>query len=67
MKKIIAYLKDAYNELVKKVSWPSWADLQNSAIIVMIASMIIALVISAMDITFSQLMKFIYGMFYQGA
>ena len=66
MKKIKNYFVDTYNELVHKVSWPSWSDLQNSAIIVMIASLIIALIIYAMDSSFSQLMKFIYGMFYEG-
>ena len=64
MKKIIAYIKDTYNELVHKVSWPAWKDLQNSAIVVMIASLIIAMVIYLMDSSFSQLMKFIYEMFY---
>ena len=65
MKKIKAYILDTYNELVHKVSWPSWKDLQNSAIIVMVASVIIALVIYLMDTSFSQMMKFIYGMFYE--
>ncbi len=64
MNKVKEYFLDTYNELVNKVSWPAWADLQNSAIIVMIASLIIALVIYGMDSVFSQLMKFIYGIFY---
>lgn len=62
--KIKNYLKEAYEELVHKVSWPSWADLQSSAIVVMVASLIIALVILAMDTSFKNLMEFIYGMFY---
>ena len=62
--KIKNYLKEAYEELVHKVSWPAWADLQSSAIVVMVASLIIALVILAMDTTFRNLMEFIYGMFY---
>jgi len=64
MQKIKLYLEDVYNELMHKVTWPSWKELQSSAIIVMVASMIIALVIYAMDITFSELMRMIYGMFY---
>ena len=66
MKKIIAYIKDTYNELVHKVSWPAWKDLQNSAIVVMVASLVIAVIIYFMDSSFSQLMKFIYGIFYKG-
>jgi len=62
--KIKNYLKEAYDELVHKVTWPSWADLQSSAIVVMVASLIIALVILAMDTSFKNLMEFIYGMFY---
>ncbi len=56
------YLQEAYNELVNKVSWPTWKELQSSAIIVMVASVIIALLIFAMDSTFSFLMKMIYNL-----
>lgn len=62
--KIVNYLKDSYNELVFKVSWPTWKELQNSAIVVMIASLIIAIVVFGMDISFKNMMKFIYGLFY---
>lgn len=62
--KLKLYFQEAFNELVHKVSWPIWADLQNSAIVVMIASLIIALVIFAMDYSFQNLMDIIYGMFY---
>ncbi len=58
--KIKGYLKEAYTELVKKVTWPSWSELQNSAIVVMIASFIIALVVYLMDISFSFIMEQIY-------
>ena len=51
MSKIGMYFKDSYSELVHKVSWPAWGQLQNSAIIVMVASVIFALVIFAMDFT----------------
>ena len=60
MRKFINYLKESYVELTKKVSWPSWDKLQNSAIVVMVASVIFALVIFAMDYCFQNLMSFIY-------
>ena len=60
MRKFINYLKESYAELTKKVSWPSWDKLQNSAIVVMVASVIFALVIFAMDYCFQNLMSFIY-------
>jgi preprotein translocase subunit SecE len=52
MKKIVAYLKDAYNELVYKVSWPTREELSGSTVIVLIASLIIALIVFGMDSLF---------------
>lgn len=62
--KIRTYVKESYNELVHKVTWPTLKELQSSAIIVMVASIIIALVIFAMDSVFGKLMDFIYSLFY---
>jgi preprotein translocase subunit SecE len=62
--KLKLYFQEAFNELIHKVSWPTWSELQNSALVVMIASLIIALVIFAMDYSFQNLMDFIYSMFY---
>jgi preprotein translocase subunit SecE len=64
MKKINAYFREAYNELVHKVTWPSFGQLQSSAVVVMIASAIMSLVIFAMDLTFRQVMTFIYEFLY---
>jgi preprotein translocase subunit SecE len=58
------YIKESYAELVHKVSWPSVSELQSSAIVVMVASIIIALVVMAMDFTFEHLMQFIYKLLY---
>jgi len=60
--KIAQYFHEAYTELVHKVSWPTWKELQSSALIVMIASLLIALVIFLMDISFENLMRLIYQM-----
>jgi preprotein translocase subunit SecE len=62
--KIIQYFKETYNELMHKVTWPSWEELQGSAIVVMIASFIIAIVIAIMDVAFKNLMAGIYDIFY---
>ncbi len=58
-----SYIKSSYDELVNKVSWPSWSELQNSSIVVAIASMIIALIIYLMDQTFSSIMDVFYSLF----
>ena len=60
MRKFINYLKESYAELTKKVSWPAWDKLQNSAIVVMVASVIFAVVIFAIDFCFQHLMSAIY-------
>ena len=60
MRKFINYLKESYAELTKKVSWPTWDKLQNSAIVVMVASAIVALVVFASDFVIEAAMKFIY-------
>jgi preprotein translocase subunit SecE len=62
--KLKIYIQEAYEELVHKVTWPTWKELQSSALVVMIASFIISLVILIMDQSFSNIMDFIYGLFY---
>ena len=47
--KILTDLEESYNELVHKVSWPLKTDLANSTVIVMVASILMALVIWAVD------------------
>jgi preprotein translocase subunit SecE len=49
MAKVVEFLKESYDEMTTKVSWPTWSELQNSAVIVLVASIIIALLIFAMD------------------
>ncbi|MBN1463446.1 MAG: preprotein translocase subunit SecE [Paludibacteraceae bacterium] len=61
--KLKLYIQDVYKELTEKVAWPTWAELQNSAVVVMIASLIIALVVFAMDFSFENIMNFVYSIF----
>ena len=63
MSKISVYIKESFHELVNKVSWPTWSELQNSSIVVAIATIIIALIIYFMDSIFSNLMKIFYSFF----
>ncbi|WP_430810513.1 MULTISPECIES: preprotein translocase subunit SecE [unclassified Carboxylicivirga] len=64
MNKITSYFKDVQNELVNKTSWPSWSELTNSAIVVMIASLIIAGVVFAMDYSFDNILEKVYEALY---
>ncbi len=63
MAKIKSYVKESYDELMNKVSWPTWSELQNSAIVVSIASLIIALVVFLMDISFRNILEQFYKLF----
>ena len=54
------YVKESYNELVNKVTWPTYAQLQNSTIVVMEASVIFAVVVLAMDTSFETILAQIY-------
>ena len=65
--KLIQYVKDSYRELVDKVTWPTVSQLRNSAIVVMVASLLFAVVIVAMDQSFENIMKTIYGLLYTSA
>ncbi|HNT42207.1 MAG TPA: preprotein translocase subunit SecE [Tenuifilaceae bacterium] len=60
--KITKYFHEVYTEMVHKVSWPTMKELQSSALIVIVASLLIALVVFVMDISFENLMKVIYRM-----
>ena len=62
--KLLAYFREVYDELIHKVSWPTWKELQSSAMIVMIASLLIALVVFVMDFSFEHVMNWIYQMLY---
>ena len=55
------YIEDSVDELKNKVSWPTWSELQSSAIVVLVAAFIIAGVIYLMDSAFGNIMKVIYN------
>ena len=61
--KIANYIKESYDELMHKVSWPTWSELQGSAIVVSIASLIIAFVVFLMDEAFRNLLLQFYKLF----
>ena len=58
---LVKDIKESYDELVNKVSWPTRKNLVNSAVLVLIASIIMAVFIAAVDYIFDQLMQLIYS------
>ncbi len=62
--KVLNYFKESYNELMHKVTWPSWSELQGSATLVLVTSVILAIVIWMMDFAFEKVMSTVYGWLY---
>ncbi len=60
MEKIKLYFVEAYDELMHKVTWPTAAELQQSAVVVLIATVIISILISTMDIVSKTGMENLY-------
>jgi preprotein translocase subunit SecE len=63
MAKFVTYIKESADDLVNKVSWPTWKELQSSTVVVAIASLIIAIVVYLMDVSFRNIMEVFYGLF----
>ncbi|MBC7412420.1 MAG: preprotein translocase subunit SecE [Bacteroidia bacterium] len=60
MKNLISYLKSSYDELMNNVTWPSWSELQSSAALVIVASLIFAVIVMAMDQSFQFVLEQVY-------
>ncbi len=52
MDKIKLYFVEAYDELINKVTWPTWPELQSSTVVVLVLALLISLVVVAMDVVF---------------
>ena len=61
MERIQLYVKESYNELVNKVTWPTWPKLLQDARLVLIASLILSFLIFLMDMVAQELLSFIYN------
>ena len=63
MNKITTYFRESYRELLEKVSWPTWPQLQQSTVIVLVATLLITLVVWVMDLISSSILHLIYSLF----
>jgi len=61
--KFRTYIDEVTDELMNKVSWPTAAELQSSAIVVLVATVLTSLVIFAMDFSSSKVLTLFYSMF----
>ena len=60
--KLFADIQESYSELVYEVSWPTRTQLVNSAMIVLVASIILSLIIWGVDEVINFIMETIYGL-----
>jgi len=54
---LVRYVEEVVDELKNKTSWPTWAELQSSSIIVLVATFITAAIIFGMDSGFKILIS----------
>lgn len=63
MNKFTDFVKESYIELTERVSWPKWAQLTQSTVIVLGATVVITIMVGIMDLAANSSMTFIYGLF----
>lgn len=63
MENLQVFLKESWHEITKEVTWPTWANLQSSATLVLIASIIFALVVGGIDFLIDNALKVLYQSF----
>ncbi len=57
MSKFGTYIQESYDELIHKVSWPSWNELQQTTLIVLVSLAIITAMVFGMDAASKFLLK----------
>ncbi|MBK6390489.1 MAG: preprotein translocase subunit SecE [Saprospiraceae bacterium] len=62
MDKLSLYLRESYDELMHKVTWPSWAMLVDAAKIVLVSTVIITAIIFLMDVVSNYILQIVYGL-----
>ena len=61
MNKITTYFRESYKELMEKVTWPGWIQLQQSTVIVLVATLLITVIVWVMDLASSSVLHFTYS------
>jgi preprotein translocase subunit SecE len=63
MNKVSTYFRDSYKELLEKVTWPNWTQLQQSTMIVLAATLVVTAIVWLMDFIASGGLNQIYKLF----
>ena len=61
MNKITTYFRESYKELLEKVTWPTWTQLQQATVIVLVATILITFIVWIMDTVSSAVLHLIYS------
>ena len=64
MNKVRQYIEESYDEIINKVTWPTYSELQSSSVLVLIASLIFALVVFFIDVVFDSASSSFYQSLY---
>jgi preprotein translocase subunit SecE len=63
MNKIKTFIVDCIEEVTSKVTWPSYKSLQDSSVLVLVASAIFAVVVGIIDLAFRNTVSWFYNIF----
>lgn len=63
MERIKNIWKTTFDELLNKVTWPTWDELIQSTLVVLLASLIFAAVIYVIDQVFDVVTSLLYSLF----
>ena len=61
MDKILLYLRESYNELMDKVSWPTRQNLVDSAKVVVVSALMLSVLVFVIDFMVNQVLSFVYS------
>jgi preprotein translocase subunit SecE len=63
MDKIKNFIQDSFDEVKNKISWPTFPELQSSAVLVLAGSLVFAFVVGVIDFVFEKGMTWFYQSF----
>ncbi|MEO7310782.1 MAG: preprotein translocase subunit SecE [Chitinophagaceae bacterium] len=62
MNKVTTYFRESWKEMLEKVTWPTWTELQQSTVIVLGATLVITAIVWVMDFASQAVLKLIYSL-----
>lgn len=52
MRKLITYIKDSFDEVIHKVTWPKFGEVQSTAVLVLVSTLVFTVLVAAIDYAF---------------